>query len=578
MVSAIDITKPIYGTPTTQSVRDNFHIARDEITNLQDLSTRFVNRSGDTMTGRLVLSGPPVNQNDATTLNWVLQQMHSSVNTLIFIGDYDGVNDIILTSGQPQFIVGQPLPPASPTTSQFYFVVKSSQAPGIGNQPPEGVTQGTFLISNGVGWINFAMTAAEVIAQTVPVSPAITNVPGTNVYDALAGIGQNFLLKSGGTLTGDLVLNRVPVLPLGAATKGYVDGLISGLTFPAEAPMDGFGYVRLSGAWSHTPIFNRVRIDTDIWGHLTLNSTTASNTANQITGMKDNLPSWTIQIGPEFELYRYDNAGTIYDGVPVLAISRANGAMVLRHNLQFDLLVAGQASIFGRGPNNPTDPNNDTFNIYARMGVANCSVIALRGPTFPGDPNGIDLVAGTQVFQFNSNGVLYTPASIVLPIDTGLFLGSSSIAKYGPNLFFNLNADWRMYADESTGWWFWQGYPNFDNKMYLTDTGSLWLKGELNVNATGIRYGLVGAVNTYAFGWNGNVNCYVDGAYQGDLAFINWVNAYFKPIGAYTPNQTVDINTGPNFANVMLGGGFLCRWQLQLLFRPQSKRWLLVDC
>ena len=44
MPSAIDITKPIYGTPTTQSVRDNFHIARDEITALQDVADTHVNR------------------------------------------------------------------------------------------------------------------------------------------------------------------------------------------------------------------------------------------------------------------------------------------------------------------------------------------------------------------------------------------------------------------------------------------------------------------------------------------------------------------------------------------------------
>jgi hypothetical protein len=39
MVSLIDFTKPIYGEPTTQSVRDNFQIANQEITDIQNLLT-----------------------------------------------------------------------------------------------------------------------------------------------------------------------------------------------------------------------------------------------------------------------------------------------------------------------------------------------------------------------------------------------------------------------------------------------------------------------------------------------------------------------------------------------------------
>ena len=254
--------------------------------------------------------------------------------------------------------------------------------------------------------------------------------------------------------------------------------------------------------------------------------------------------------------------------------------MVLRHDLQLDALVAGQASIFGRGTNNPTDPNNDTFNIFARSGVANCSFIALRGPTSPYNANGIDLVAGTKIYQFNSNGNLYTPGSVVLPLDTGIFLGTSSIAKYGPNLFFNLNADWRMYAVETTGWWYWQGYPNFDTKMYLTDVGSLWLKNRLFVGEYGIVYALSGGNATIAFGWNGNVNCYANGSYVGDAALVSWVTGNFKNVSTYTPNQVVDINTGPNFASIMLGGGFFYvagNYNYYFGRNPGDGSWWIVD-
>jgi hypothetical protein len=52
---------------------------------------------------------------------------------------------------------------------------------------------------------------------------------------------------SGGTLTGPLVLSGDPSVPLGAASKQYVDGH----TF-ADAPSDGFTYGRKNTAWSRS--------------------------------------------------------------------------------------------------------------------------------------------------------------------------------------------------------------------------------------------------------------------------------------------------------------------------------------
>jgi len=534
MVSSIDITKPIYGTPTTQSVRDNFHIARDEITALQDTSSGFVNRSGDKMTGMLTLVGPPVNQNDAATLDWTLRQLHSSVNTLIFIGDYDGANDIILSSGQPQFVVGQPLPAASPLTTQYYFVVKTSHAaPGIGNQPAEGVTQGTFLISNGVGWINFAMTAAEVIAQTVPVAPPIPSVPGSNVYDALASIGQNALFKAGGTMTGDLILNRNPVVPMGAATKQFVESLIGGS--PNEAPQDGFGYVRLNAAWSNAPAFSRIKVDQNAYGHITLNSTSASNSANQITGTKDNLSRWTLELGGNlghFNIFRYNDAGGLLDGTPVFSINRANGNTILGHHFVLDPLVSTTAWIFGRGPNNPTDGTSDTLNIYARNGISS-SVIGIRGPTYPAAPNGVQIYSGStpqKQWTFAQDGVLYMPGSLNIADGFSVSIGGSWISRGGGYLMINANADWRCYFNDVNGFWTWDGYPNYAPKFQIDNVGNIWSGGQLSVGGNGIAYRGF-SNNVHAFGWNGNLNCYVNGTYVGDVAWQAWVNGNFFTAG-----------------------------------------------
>jgi hypothetical protein len=492
MPSAIDITKPIYGTPTTQSVRDNFHIARDEITELQDMADSHVNRSGDTMTGPLMLYGNPQAQKEATTLEWVLNQLHSTINTMIYVGDYDGATDKIISSGVPQFVINTALPVPIPSMSQHYFTVKTTHPPpGIGNQPPEGVTQGTYLLCNGVAWINFAMTAANVTAKTVPVdAPAIPNVNGLNVYDALHDIGQNYLMKSGGTLTNFLTLHAAPTANFHAATKKYTDDAIAGLVFPSEAPKDAFHYARGNGAWASNPTFSKLVVTSQTWGHIQLNSSIASNTANQILGFKDGIARWDINLGDSqsnanFGIARFDNAGVNLDsGLGyVLAIDRLIGDVTISRNLMLNPTVTTTASIFGRGANNPTNPIDDTLNIWARSNGGGAT-IGIRGPTFPNIPNGIQLHAGATsqyAWFFYSGGTLVTPGHVLIPPNyyfgwnnpaTSWITGDSS-----GNLLIYGNPDWRMYWAAADGVWRWQGPPNYVDLMSLDGGGSLYVKG-----------------------------------------------------------------------------------------------------
>ena len=65
MTSAINPANPVHGNPTTESVRDNFAIAAQEISNLQTqvaglmLNMPYLPLSGATMTGPLTLVGEP---------------------------------------------------------------------------------------------------------------------------------------------------------------------------------------------------------------------------------------------------------------------------------------------------------------------------------------------------------------------------------------------------------------------------------------------------------------------------------------------------------------------------------------
>lgn len=73
MASAINDNFPAHGNPTTQSVRDNFTIAKSEITNLQTqvagilLNMPYLPLAGATMTGPMMLARPPAEEMEPAT-------------------------------------------------------------------------------------------------------------------------------------------------------------------------------------------------------------------------------------------------------------------------------------------------------------------------------------------------------------------------------------------------------------------------------------------------------------------------------------------------------------------------------
>src|SRR5215467_6969458 len=75
MTSNIDATQPITGTPTTESVRNNFAIAKSEITALQNTTVGgpYVPISGGTLTGSLMLAHDPGAAREAATKQYVDQ-------------------------------------------------------------------------------------------------------------------------------------------------------------------------------------------------------------------------------------------------------------------------------------------------------------------------------------------------------------------------------------------------------------------------------------------------------------------------------------------------------------------------
>jgi hypothetical protein len=77
MTSAINPDNPVHGNPTTQSVRDNFAIAAQEISDLQALVSAialnfpYLPLGGATMTGPLLLAEDPAAAAEAATKAYV---------------------------------------------------------------------------------------------------------------------------------------------------------------------------------------------------------------------------------------------------------------------------------------------------------------------------------------------------------------------------------------------------------------------------------------------------------------------------------------------------------------------------
>jgi hypothetical protein len=81
---------------------------------------------------------------------------------------------------------------------------------------------------------------------SVASSQLLSNYNISDVYTKTVADAR-YLLLTGGTLTGNLILNADPTNSLGAATKNYVDNLITGLTWKNEVIVATTANITLSG-------------------------------------------------------------------------------------------------------------------------------------------------------------------------------------------------------------------------------------------------------------------------------------------------------------------------------------------
>ena len=191
MTSAIDVTVPVFGNPTTESVRANHVIIAREIGELQDNSAtraelaNYLPLAGGALTGPLLLQADPA------------QPLGAATRAYVDAGD---------------------------------AASRALALPLAG-----GTLTGPLLLAG---------------APTAALGAATRNYVDDAIGTSEGAAGGRFLAIGGGALTGPLLLSADPVESRGAATKNYVDDTISGVAGITEAPRDGFSYGRGDGMWS----------------------------------------------------------------------------------------------------------------------------------------------------------------------------------------------------------------------------------------------------------------------------------------------------------------------------------------
>jgi hypothetical protein len=188
--SQIDPTIPVYGTPTTQSVRNNFATAQVEITALmqQTQGAPFLPLSGAHMTGPMYLYNDPTDGRMPVTLDYF--NAHGGGGT--------GGGGI----------------PEAPATTQTFGRNSGAWIPVV------ALTGGTACKMTG-----------ELMLAGNP-TDALGAVPKQYV-DAIATTANGAVPIAGGTMTGLLILSGDPTAGLGAVTKQYADNNLA-----AKAPIN----------------------------------------------------------------------------------------------------------------------------------------------------------------------------------------------------------------------------------------------------------------------------------------------------------------------------------------------------
>jgi hypothetical protein len=236
----------------------NFSISASTI--ISSLGYVPINKAGDTMVGMLTLYADPVNLLDASTKAYVDRNKVSlTASTLMAVLGYTPVNKAGDTMVGMLTLSNNPVLPLGAATKYYvdskigtlsYINVISALGYIPVNRAGDTMQGPLSLWHDPINSLEAA--TKHYVDSTVSTFSGVTSFDGRNgavtltysdVISALSYIPVN---KSGDSMVGSLILNNDPVLPLGAATKRYVDSHILTLTYASI--VSSLGYVPVNKA------------------------------------------------------------------------------------------------------------------------------------------------------------------------------------------------------------------------------------------------------------------------------------------------------------------------------------------
>ena len=145
---------------------------------------------------------------------------------LVFAGIYSASANTISSltpAGQTisNFTVGSALPAADAANNQYYFVVEDSGT-GTGNAPNVALAAPDQIVSDGASWqlLDVSGTITGNTAANITFTSS-GNIAASNVQAALEEVDSEKLAKSGGTLTGDVIIGSGAAITVGAGALRF---------------------------------------------------------------------------------------------------------------------------------------------------------------------------------------------------------------------------------------------------------------------------------------------------------------------------------------------------------------------
>jgi len=223
-----------------------------------DLASK-VARDGDTMSGALVLSGPPVNDNDAANKGYVDQQ------------------DAAIAAGM--------VSRAGDTMSGALILTDDPSAP-------------------------FEAATKHYVDTQTATGGAFVDAPlDGKVYGRAMAAWKQVVNRAGDTMSGPLILSDDPTALYEAATKQYVDSKLTSGGGIAEAPLDGKVYGRSMEAWAQVLPSNADVVRYDSAQSLTSSQQTQGR-QNIVAAPLDALAFGGVQVDGNMEINQA-GAGTV---------------------------------------------------------------------------------------------------------------------------------------------------------------------------------------------------------------------------------------------------------------------------